>query len=57
LYNGFAITSLLGRLQGLFEEIRREFAEELESRDYDEHGTAMMENIHESMGLVGLRPS
>jgi hypothetical protein len=57
LYNGFAITSLLGRVQGLFEDKREEFTDELEGRDYDEHGTAMMENIHESIGLVGIRPS
>lgn len=57
LYNGFAITSLLGRVQGLFDEQREEFADELEGRDYDDLGTAPMESIYESMALVGLHPN
>jgi hypothetical protein len=57
LYNGFAITSLLGRVQGLFDELREEFADELVGRDYDDLGTASMESIYESMALVGLHPN
>ena len=57
LFNGFAITSLLGRVQGLFEDQREEFLEDLEGRDYDDEGTATMESIYESMALVGLHPN
>jgi hypothetical protein len=56
LYNGFAITSLLSRVQGLFDDQREEFADELEGRDYDDLGTATMPEIYEAMGLVGLHP-
>jgi len=40
----------------LFDDQREEFADELEGRDYDDLGTATMEEIYEAMGLVGLHP-
>ena len=36
LYNAFAITSLLSRVQELFDGIAEKFLEELEGTDYDE---------------------
>ena len=56
LYNGMALTSLLTRIQGLFEEQRVELEEELVDRDYEDAGTATMEEIFETMGLIGLQP-
>ena len=56
LYNGMALTSLLTRIQGMFEEQRIELEEELVDRDYEDAGTASMEEIFETMGLIGLQP-
>lgn len=56
LYNGLAITSLLNRLQGMFEDYKTELLEELESQDYDDLGTCPMADIYKSMKLVGLYP-
>lgn len=56
LYNGLAITSLLNRLQGMFEDYKVELLEELESQDYDDLGTCPMADIYKSMKLVGLYP-
>jgi hypothetical protein len=56
LYNGLAITSLLGRLQGMFEDYRADLLQELEDQDYDDLGTCPMADIYKSMKLVGLYP-
>ena len=56
LYNGLAITSLLNRLQGMFEDYKVELLEELESQDYDDLGHCPMADIYKSMKLVGLYP-
>ena len=56
LYNGLAITSMLSRLQSLFEDHRTELLTELEDADYDELGTAPLEDIWKAMKLVGLYP-
>lgn len=56
LYNGLAVTSMLSRLQSLFEDHRTELLTELEDADYDEAGTAPVEDIWKAMKLVGLYP-
>lgn len=47
---------MLGRLQSLLEAQREELLQELEDGDYDDLGTASVEEINKSMKLVGLFP-
>ena len=56
LYNGLAITSLLNRLQGIFEDHKSDLFQEIEDQDYDDLGTATIEDIYKCMKLVGLFP-
>lgn len=56
LYNGLAITSLLNRLQGMFEDYRTDLLQELEDQDYDDLGTCPLQDIYKSMKLIGLYP-
>lgn len=56
LYNGLAITSMLSRLQSMFEDYRTELKEELGDADYDEAGVAPWEDVKKAMKLVGLYP-
>lgn len=56
IYNGLAITSLLNRIQGMFEDYATELLQELEDQDYDDEGTQPMDEIIKSMKLVGLFP-
>jgi len=56
LYNGRAITSLLSQLQNLFESTREDLLQDLEDQDYDDLGTAPMDEIWKSMQLAGLYP-
>lgn len=56
LHNGLAITSLLTRICGIFEDYRTDLAQELEDQDYDDEGIAPMQEIIKSMKLVGLYP-
>ena len=46
LYNGLTITSLLSRIQSLFEEHRIQLEEEIESQDYDDLGTVDLSEIY-----------
>ena len=46
LYNGLTITSLLSRIQSLFEEHRIALEEEIESQDYDDLGTVDLAEIY-----------
>jgi hypothetical protein len=56
LYNSLAITSLLNRLQGIFEDYKSDLLQEIEDQDYDDLGTAPIEDIYKCMKLVGLYP-
>lgn len=54
LYNSLALSSLLGRLQSVFEDTRKELLEELKDTDYDDIGTASLEDIFKAMKLIGI---
>jgi hypothetical protein len=56
LYNGLAITSLLNRLQGMFEDFKSDLLQELEDQDYDDLGTCPLQDMYKSMKLIGLYP-
>ena len=56
LYNGLALTSLLSRIQGMFEDYKSDLMQELEDQDYDDLGTCPLSDIYKSMKLVGLYP-
>ena len=56
VYNGLAITSMLSRLQDLFDDHREELAQELEDQDYDDLGTCELSDIFKTMKMNGINP-
>jgi len=56
LYNGIAITSMLTRLQEIFEEQKEELGQDLEDGDFDDLGYAPLEDIFKSMKINGVNP-
>lgn len=56
LFNGIAITNMLSRIQSIFENSKEELLTELQDQDYDDLGTAPLEDVFKSMRLVGVSP-
>ncbi|MFN7881261.1 MAG: hypothetical protein ACK5NI_02180 [bacterium] len=56
MYNGLAITSLLGRVQSIFENYYDDLEEELKDQDYDDQNITSQEDLFKSMKIVGMFP-
>lgn len=56
MFNGFAVTSLLTQVRNIFENVKEELKTELEDQDYDDIGTASIEDVFKSIKLVGIIP-
>jgi hypothetical protein len=56
VYNGLAITSLLGRVQSIFENYYDDLEEELKDQDYDDQNITSQEDLFKSMKIVGMFP-
>ena len=54
LFNGLAITSMLSRVQGMFEDYVTDLAQDLEDQDYDDEETAPYEEIIKCIKIAGL---
>lgn len=56
MYNGLEITSLLGRVQSIFENYYDDLEEELKDQDYDDQNITSQEDLFKSMKIVGMFP-
>ena len=49
IYNGIAITTLLSQIQNMFEDIKDDVKQDLEDQDYEDDGTAKIDDIWKSI--------